>query len=181
MRVMRWFVLLSLLVWLNCRGRTTPNVKKDGAGTSDASVVVEQQPDESKTPAEKPIVLLISLDGLRWDYMELADAPNLQRLIKGGVKAESLIPVFPSKTFPNHYTIVTGLYPENHGIVSNSMFDPVFREFFRITDANATTNGKWWEGEPIWVTASKQGQTTATMFWPGSDAEIQDSCYMDIS
>lgn len=116
-------------------------------------------------------LLLISWDGFAFDYQEKAFTPNLDSLVAHGVKAQALEPVFPTKTFPNHYTQVTGLYPENHGIISNRMYDPSFKEFFSIGDASAR-DGKWYGGEPIWVTAQKQGLKSATMFWPGSDAEI---------
>ncbi len=117
-------------------------------------------------------LILISLDGFRWDYMEKADTPNLDRLVANGVKAEGLTPVFPSKTFPNHYSVVTGLYAENHGIVANNMYDPVFGSSFSLGNQEAMQDGRWWGGEPIWVTVEKQGKIAATYFWPGSEAEI---------
>ena len=79
-----------------------------------------------------PTVLLISLDGFRWDYRSKADTPNLDFLAENGVSSESFIPVFPSKTFPNHLSIVTGYYPENHGIISNNMYDPEWDEEYYI-------------------------------------------------
>lgn len=118
-------------------------------------------------------LILISFDGFRWDYMEKTDTPNLDRLMADGVKADALIPSFPSKTFPNHYTIVTGLYPENHGIVANTMYDPVFDATFSLGNREEVQNGRWWGGEPIWVTAEKQGLKTLCNFWPGSEAEIK--------
>jgi len=123
-----------------------------------------------KTPQT---VLLISVDGFRWDYFQKAETPNLDKLIAEGVKAESLKPVFPSKTFPNHYTIVTGLYPEHHGIVSNRMYDPNLNAYFSLGDRNAVSDGRWYGGEPLWVTAEKQNVISATYFWPGSEAEIE--------
>jgi predicted AlkP superfamily pyrophosphatase or phosphodiesterase len=104
--------------------------------------------------------------------MDKTETPNLQRLAKEGVRAKRMIPSFPSKTFPNHYTIVTGLYPENHGIVSNRMFDPAINKSFVYKDSLNNTQGFWWGGEPIWATAVKQGQRSATYFWPGSEAEV---------
>ena len=117
-------------------------------------------------------LILISFDGFRWDYMDKTDTPNLDRLVASGVKADALIPSFPSKTFPNHYTITTGLYPENHGIVANSMYDPVFDATFSLGNREEVQNGRWWGGEPIWVTAENQGLKTLCNFWPGSEAEI---------
>lgn len=128
-----------------------------------------------KTTIDKPenYLILISMDGFRWDYMEKTDTPNLDRLVKNGVKADALISAFPSKTFPNHYSIVTGLYPENHGIVSNTMYDPKFDATFSLGNRDEVQNGRWWGGEPIWVTAEKQGLKTLCNFWPGSEAEIK--------
>ena len=117
-------------------------------------------------------LILISFDGFRWDYMNKTDTPNLDRLVTAGVKADALIPSFPSKTFPNHYTIITGLYPENHGIVSNTMYDPVFDASFSLGNREEVRNGRWWGGEPIWVSAENQGLKTLCNFWPGSEAEI---------
>lgn len=131
--------------------------------------------EEEETEPLDPTVLLISLDGFRWDYFEKTNTPNLDLIINEGVKAASLIPVFPTKTFPNHYSIVTGLYAENHGIVSNTIYDPVFNERFTISNPDAVLDGKWWEGQPIWVTAEKQNQKAATYFWPGSESEIQET------
>ena len=120
-----------------------------------------------------PTVILISLDGFRPDYLDRYEAPTLRRLAAEGVRAEGMMPSFPSKTFPNHYTVVTGLYPENHGIVANTMYDPAFDASFRMSDRAAVRDGRWWGGEPIWVTLEQQGQKSAPFFWPGSEAEIK--------
>jgi predicted AlkP superfamily pyrophosphatase or phosphodiesterase len=117
-----------------------------------------------------PTVVLISLDGMRADYPEMAAMPNLQRLMQGGVRGE-LIPVFPTLTFPGHYSMVTGLHPGNHGIVGNHMHDAELGRY-SMGDASAVTDGRWYGGEPIWVTAVKQGQRAGTCFWVGSEAEI---------
>ncbi len=122
-------------------------------------------------PARVPTVVLISLDGFRWDYLQRAPAVRLRELAARGVRAERLIPSFPSKTFPNHYTLVTGLYPENHGISANIMRDSVLGRF--ATGNNpAVRDGRWYSGEPIWATAERQGVRSAVYFWPGSEAEI---------
>jgi predicted AlkP superfamily pyrophosphatase or phosphodiesterase len=123
-------------------------------------------------PGERPIVILISLDGWRWDYLERYAPPTLSGLAVRGVRADGLVPVFPSKTFPNHYTIVTGLYPDQHGIVSNNMIDPALPGRFTLSNREVQMDTRWWGGEPIWVTVERQGQIAATMFWPGSDVEI---------
>lgn len=122
-------------------------------------------------PAAGPIVVLVSLDGFRYDYLDRYAAPNLHRIISGGVRAP-LVPAFPTKTFPNHYTIVTGLYPEHHGVVENTIYDPVFDALFRMSDSAAVTDARWWGGEPLWVTTEKQHRIAAAFFWPGSEAAI---------
>ncbi|MES2732544.1 MAG: ectonucleotide pyrophosphatase/phosphodiesterase [Bacteroidota bacterium] len=119
-----------------------------------------------------PTVLLISIDGFRYNYFDKNASPNLSQLASEGVKAEWMTPIFPSMTFPNHYSIVTGMYAEHHGIVNNSMYDPEFKANFSMGNAAEVKNGRWWGGEPLWVTAEKQGQKSATFFWPGSEAEI---------
>lgn len=121
---------------------------------------------------DETTVILISLDGFRWDYVDWDEAATIRSLAENGVRAEGLIPSFPSKTFPCHYSIVTGLYPGNHGIVSNNMVDPVIGGEFHLSDRDAVEDTRWWGGEPIWVTAEKQGLTAAAMFWPGSEAAI---------
>jgi predicted AlkP superfamily pyrophosphatase or phosphodiesterase len=125
----------------------------------------------SAQPA-RSILVLISVDGWRWDYLERFAPPTMTRLARAGVTADALIPVFPSKTFPNHYTIVTGLYPGQHGIVSNNMVDSALPGRFTLEDWDVQQDTRWWGGEPLWVTAERQGQVAGTMFWPGSDVEI---------
>jgi predicted AlkP superfamily pyrophosphatase or phosphodiesterase len=123
----------------------------------------------------RPTVILISLDGFRGDYLEKYEPPNLRSLAREGVQAKWMIPAFPSKTFPNHYTIATGLYPQNNGIVENNVFDKGFNAMFTMSKREEVQNGRWWLGEPIWITAEKQGQKSAPYFWPGSEAEIAGS------
>jgi predicted AlkP superfamily pyrophosphatase or phosphodiesterase len=120
----------------------------------------------------RPTVILISLDGFRYDYLEKYKPTNLNSLARVGVRAKWMVPAFPSKTFPNHYTIATGLYPQNHGIVENNIYDATFDKVFTLSDREEIEKGRWWLGEPIWVTAQKQGQKTGSMFYPGTEAEI---------
>ena len=131
------------------------------------------RPPASEAVELEPTVILVSLDGFRWDYLDMYNAPTLERLASEGVQAEKLIPVFPSKTFPSHYSAVTGLYPGNHGIVSNTIYDPEMDARFSLSNRDAVADARWWGGEPIWVTAEEQGQIAATYFWPGSEAAIQ--------
>jgi predicted AlkP superfamily pyrophosphatase or phosphodiesterase len=122
--------------------------------------------------AQPPIVILVSIDGWRWDYTTRFQPPAISRLALHGVQAEGLIPAFPSKTFPNHYTIITGLHPATHGVTSNNMIDPRLPGRFTLSDRDVQQDSRWWGGEPLWVTAERQGRIAGTMFWPGSDVEI---------
>lgn len=121
---------------------------------------------------DKPYVILVSFDGFRQDYLDRFDAPNFARFARDGIRAEGLLSAFPSKTFPNHITIVTGLYPSRHGVVANSFLDRVRGDTYSMSDRVAVRNGTWYWGEPIWVTAERQGMVAATHFWPGSEAAI---------
>jgi predicted AlkP superfamily pyrophosphatase or phosphodiesterase len=118
----------------------------------------------------RPTVILISFDGFRWDYRSKAPTPNLDRLAARGVHARNLVPSFPSKTFPNHYTIVTGLYPGHHGIVANNIFDPPTRRVFTPAKRDEVQDPMWWGGTPIWTLVEKAGRFSAPLFWPGSEA-----------
>jgi len=122
-------------------------------------------------PAPAPILILVSFDGFRAVDLDRLPAPNLRALAARGVRAKALIPSFPLLTFPNHYTLVTGLYPAHHGIVGNTIVDPWFPERFSMS-ARTAADPRWWGGEPIWVSAIRQGRRAATMFWPGSEVAI---------
>lgn len=128
-----------------------------------------------RTDKRKPFrnyVVLVSLDAFRWDYNTLYNTPNLDRIAKEGVKADKLIASFPTNTFPNHYSIATGLYPDHHGLINNSFNAPDLGMFYRMGDRAAVENPDFYGGEPIWVTAEKQGVKTASFFWVGSEAPI---------
>lgn len=120
---------------------------------------------------EKPPVILISIDGFHPDYLLRGHTPTLQALADTGVRAAWMTPSYPSLTFPNHYTIVTGLRPDRHGIVENTMSDPELGGF-SLSNRAAVGDRRWWGGEPIWTTAQRAGLRTGTMFWPGSEAPI---------
>lgn len=120
--------------------------------------------------ASPSIVILISLDGWRWDYFDRADIPNLKALAAKGVRSQGLIPSFPSVTFPNHYTLVTGLVPDHHGIVANAMYDRTIGPDKFTMSSETAKDPAWWGGEPIWQTVIRNGGKSAAMFWPGSEA-----------
>jgi predicted AlkP superfamily pyrophosphatase or phosphodiesterase len=126
---------------------------------------------QTPTADPKPTVVLVSFDGWRWDYADKYPAPNVRRLMARGISA-ALIPSFPSKTFPNHYTIVTGLYPGHHGVVANAVKDPATGRRLTMSNTREVQDPMWWGGEPIWVTVQRAGQAAAAMFWPGSEAPI---------
>lgn len=129
----------------------------------------------SDTPIpQKPLVILVGIDGFRADYLSRGFAPNLTQLAATGARVEQLTPVFPSVTFPNHVSMVTGRHPGQHGILNNTMVDPsIPHQVFRLRDRTAVTNPAWWSDvEPIWVTASRQGRISSTLFWPGTEVPI---------
>jgi predicted AlkP superfamily pyrophosphatase or phosphodiesterase len=123
-------------------------------------------------PPGPPILILISIDGFRWDYLDRDAPPMLTQLAKGGVRADGLIPEFPSKTFPNHYTLVTGLRLAHHGIISNNIRDPNIPGEFSLSNRDVQRDPRWWGGEPIWNTVEKRGGKAGAMFWPGSEVVI---------
>ncbi len=127
----------------------------------------------AKNDAPDQYVIMLSMDGFRWDYASRVATPNLDFMAANGAMADYVIPAFPSKTFPNHFSMATGLYPDNHGIVNNNFFCDRLNMTYRLGDRDAVENGLFYDGEPIWVTAEKQGLTTASYFWVGSEAPVQ--------
>ena len=133
-------------------------------------------PNPPNTPAQqaKHYVILVSLDGFRYDYPVKYGAPHLLALAKEGASApDGMLPSYPSLTFPNHFTIVTGLYPEHHGIVGNVFFDATRNQTYVYSQTQSNADGTWYSGTPLWVLAEQQGMRSACLFWPGSEAEIQ--------
>lgn len=117
-------------------------------------------------------VILISLDGARWDYVNRNVTPTLDSIKKIGVWALSLMPAFPSKTFPNHLSIITGMYPQNHGIISNYIKNPNNNKIYKLSDTAEIRNPEWYLGEAFWETARRNGIITASHFWPGSEIRL---------
>jgi len=132
-----------------------------------------QKPQHPPTDDQKPYVIMLSMDGFRWDYASKVPTPNLDYVAANGVKAESMTPSFPTKTFPNHYSLATGLYPDHHGIIQNTFYANDLQAGYSIGNRDAVENGAFYGGEPIWVTADKQGMKTASYFWVGSEAPVQ--------
>jgi alkaline phosphatase D len=143
-------------------------------GQAVAPVITVDHGPNAPQQLSKPYVILVSLDGFRYDYAKRYHAEHLLALAAEGASApEGMLPAFPSITFPNHYTIVTGLYPEHHGIVANSFYDPARRETYSYRDSKTVTDGTWYGGTPLWVLAEQQGMRSASFFWVGSEADIQ--------
>ncbi|HSK19524.1 MAG TPA: ectonucleotide pyrophosphatase/phosphodiesterase [Longimicrobiales bacterium] len=126
----------------------------------------------SATPPPAGYVVMVSFDGFRYDYLDRGLTPVLDSLARTGVRADGLLPVMPTKTFPNHYAIATGMYSEEHRLTANTFRDP---DLGLYTPADRTTveDGRWYGGEPIWVAARRQGLRTASMFWVGTEADVQ--------
>ena len=118
------------------------------------------------------VTVIISLDGFRWDYTQWYDTPFLDRMAEEGVEA-ALIPSYPSKTFPNHYTLATGLYPDHHGIIGNKFINRATGKKFSLSNREVKHDAHYYGGEPIWLTAQRQGLRTAVFYWPGSDVAVQ--------
>lgn len=122
---------------------------------------------------EPPTVVLMSLDGFRWDYIDKYDAPNLREIARNGVRAEQMRPAYPTKTFPNHLTLITGLYPVHHGIVDNNFCDKARQQCYRM--GMGKEDATWISGVPLWNLAESNGMRAAAYFWPESDARINDT------
>lgn len=150
-RAFPWFLMLIILVL--------------------ATGCVQHSPKNSSN--SQPYLVVLSMDGFRWDYADRTETPNLDKIAAEGVKAERMIPSFPTKTFPNHYTLATGLYPDHHGIVLNGFYDPEEDRYYSTQIRETVGDGSFYGGEPIWVTAEKQGLKSANLFWVGSEADVQ--------
>lgn len=152
------FLLLLILASLALSSRRTYPVSRSPPSLSNG------------THGYRPTTLLISLDGFRADFLSRNLTPTLSAFVASGLSPAYLTPSFPSVTFPNHWTLATGLYPESHGIVGNTFFDPTTGKKFYYTDPERSLQHDWWGGEPLWATAERQGLKAAVHMWPGSEA-----------
>ncbi len=170
----RWFSI-TLLIALNLglAGNLAGQEAAQAPAPQAPQVIhVDNGPNSVQAQAQHYVVL-VSLDGFRWDYAKRDGAKHLLGIAKEGVWApEGMMPSYPSLTFPNHFTIVTGLYPEHHGLVANNFYDPEKQARFASSDPAAVTDGSWYSGTPLWSLAESQGMRTACFFWPGSEAKI---------
>lgn len=151
--------LACLCAFPGCGGRSDGSQQFDG-------------PTNARQHIDAPYVVLVSFDGFAWDLMEKHSAPNFERVAAEGVRAERMIPTFPTKTFPAHYSIATGMYAETHGLVGNRFWDPDKQAYYSISDRAVVEDGSWYRGEPIWVTAERQGMVSASFFFVGSEADV---------
>ncbi len=161
-----------LIAFLVCASNLSPWAQKPKLNPALPLIHTDNGPNSAAAQRAHYLVL-VSLDGFRWDYARREGAAHLLALGKSGVWApQGMLPSFPSLTFPNHFTIVTGLYPEHHGLVANSFYDETKQARYSMSDSAAVTDGSWYSGVPLWSLAEDQGMRTACLFWPGSEAEI---------
>ena len=174
----------SALLWCACAltfcgapaGAPTPTTPPPAAAASAAPEPIRIPEGTGGTNAietlDKPYVVLVSFDGFRHDYLSRYDTPSFDHVADLGGTADALVPVYPSLTFPSHYSIATGLYPEHHGIVGNRFFDPERGEDYHYRRTATVQDGTWYGGEPIWVTAETQGMVAAAMLFVGTEAAV---------
>ena len=121
---------------------------------------------------DKPYLVLVSIDGFRWDYPELYETPALDRIAARGLKAAGMQPAFPTLTFPNHFSIATGLLPARHGLVANNFRHEDGQRWYHYKDRSAVQDGSWYQADPIWVTAERAGMVTAAYYFVGTEADV---------
>ena len=158
---------LASLIWLSVANQVFAQA------TIDTAQHVNPNTKNSAAQQQKPYVILISADGFRHDYAKKYNATNLLTLSKDGVQAESMIPSYPSVTFPNHYSMATGLYPSHHGLVNNTFYDKKKASKYSMGAKDKVKDGSWYGGTPLWVLAEQQQMLAANMFWVGSEADIK--------
>lgn len=156
--------ILILLLLLLSTGCSSPISKYQTSSST----------NNSKISEKSPYVLLISIDGYRWDYTKKYSPKFITKFMNAGSSVKSLRPSFPTKTFPNHLSIVTGRYPMNHGIVGNSFYAPDIDRSYSLRDRGAIEDSRFYTAKPLWVLAEEQGMKAATYFWPGSEAKIDN-------
>lgn len=135
---------------------------------ADTAQVVVPNRKNSVDALSKPYVILISADGFRYDYLKKYNAQNLLRFAESGVMAKAMIPSFPTITFPNHWSLITGLYPSHHGLIDNFFYDYKKEKFYAMSSKENAEDGTWYGGTPLWSLAEKNGTLSASMMWVGS-------------
>lgn len=138
--------------------------------TDTAQIIIPGRTNSIETQT-KPYVILISTDGFRYDYAQKYKAENLLQLSKNGVQAKAMIPSYPSITFPNHWSLITGLYPSHHGLIDNFFYDYKRQEAYAMSNKKNAEDGSWYGGTPLWALAEKQGMVSASLMWVGSASD----------
>jgi predicted AlkP superfamily pyrophosphatase or phosphodiesterase len=138
--------------------------------TDTAQVVIPNRYNSAEAQT-KPYVIMISTDGFRYDYAKKYNAENLLKLSNEGVQAKAMIPSYPSITFPNHWTLITGLYPSHHGLIDNYFYDYKRKESYAMSEKKNAEDGSWYGGIPLWGLAEKQGMVSASLMWVGSASD----------
>jgi predicted AlkP superfamily pyrophosphatase or phosphodiesterase len=169
LRPLRHFALgVALLVAAACGGGEAPSA---GAGSSATQPETSGGTNASRH-LDAPYVVLVSFDGFGAELWGRDPAPSFERVAAAGVRAERMIPVYPTKTFPTHYSIATGMYTENHGLVGNRFWAPELGAAYSLSNRETVEDGRFYRGEPIWVTAERQGMVAASFFFVGSEAPV---------
>lgn len=138
---------------------------------SDTAQIITPNRFNSEEAKSKPYVIMISTDGFRSDYAKKYNAENLLKYSNQGIQAKAMIPSYPSITFPNHWSLITGLYPSHHGLVDNFFYDYKIKKSYAMSKKENAEDGSWYGGVPLWALAEKQGVVSATMQWVGSASE----------
>ncbi|MGU3375330.1 alkaline phosphatase family protein [Chryseobacterium sp. M5A1_1a] len=137
----------------------------------DTAQIVVPGRENNMEAQSKPYIIMISTDGFRYDYAKKYNAENLLKLSNSGVRAEAMIPSFPSITFPNHWSLITGLYPSHHGLIDNFFYDYKRKEAYAMSNKKNAEDGSWYGGTPLWGLAEKQGMVSASLMWVGSASD----------
>lgn len=170
------FILICFVALSSCQVSQKPVMPTVVSSANNSALMLYNSGAINSAAAmAQPYVILVSIDGYRWDYNKIHLPPNLTKIAADGVQADSMRPVYPSKTFPNHYSIITGMYADHHGIVSNEFYDPSREAVYSLPDRKAVEDGSWYFGEPLWTVAGHQGMISASFFWVGSEADILSS------
>lgn len=170
--------IVGVIVTITVNGQDTTHLLHSSAPIVYSNITDQQiisGRKNSPTQIQKPYVILISVDGFRYDFAEQFEAKKLLTLSSQGVRAKFMTPSYPSVTFPNHYSIVTGLYPSHHGLVDNSYIDVPSGAFYNMGNKKMVAEGKWYGGTPLWVLAEKQKMISASFYWVASEADIQNT------
>ncbi len=155
-----------------CTDAERNSADKEVAAEADRNYSLGTGGSNSESRQDSPYLILVSIDGFRWDHLDRYPAPAIEQLAASGVRAKALVPVFPSLTFPNHYSIATGLYPANHGIVGNNFPGMDQDDWYAYKDRGSVQDGRWYGGEPIWVAAERHGLVSAAFFFVGTEAPV---------